>query len=232
MESSSSSRLEPLALEARDVQCVRGFTTLFEGVNFSLENGTAMHLHGTNGCGKTSLLRILSGLGIPECGIIFCNGEPISKDRSYYLNRLCYHGHQLGLKSELNGYENLAATLAMGNAQDPRLRSGDYIAEAAIQESLQVLEIDHAAHLPCGQLSAGQKQRIALARLLLSHAPLWILDEPGTALDTSGLTLLEGILSNHVKAGGVVIFTSHHEFSLEGIQQQRLALDQFSPVDF
>ena len=224
--------MEPLNLEARDVQCVRGFTTLFEGVNFSLENGAAMHLHGTNGCGKTSLLRILSGLGLPESGAIFCNGDPIGKDRSYYLNRLCYHGHQLGLKSELNGYENLAAALTMGNAQDPRLHSGDYVADEAIMESLEMLEIDHAAHLPCGQLSAGQKQRIALARLLLSHAPLWILDEPGTALDTSGLNLLEGILSNHVKAGGLVIFTSHHEFSLEGIGPWRFALDQFSPVDF
>ena len=191
--------------------------TLFSRLGFSATSGEAIHLKGANGSGKTSLLRILAGLSTLDHGTIHFNGTSILQGRSQYLAQISYLGHQLGLKSELDAHENLAASA--------KLR--DTPAAMSLYTALKTMEIDHAAGLPCGQLSAGQRQRIALARTLLSNAPLWMLDEPGTALDQAGIRLLESVLSEHVKAGGIAIFTSHQDFKLDGVDDRELHVDQF-----
>ncbi len=187
-------------LEARAIECVRGLRSLFRDVSLTMQSGIGLHAKGINGSGKTSLLRILCGLSVAESGAVFWNGADIRRIRTEYHSQICYLGHKPGLKGELTPMENLIALMALqGRSLDRRI----------IAKSLETLGILPCHEHPCRKLSAGQQQRTALARVRLSDAPLWILDEPATALDESGIHYLNGILQEHLNRGGLLVFTSH-----------------------
>ncbi len=193
-------------LEARALCCVRGEASLFENLGFSLTAGEALQIEGANGSGKTSLLRILAGLALPDEGEVLWRGANINERRSEFHGQLAYLGHQLGLKSELTIEENLRLALGVRSVR-PRSR---------LATVLEAVCLDHRADIPVRALSAGQRQRVALARMLLSEAVLWILDEPFTSLDMAGVELVQILAVDHLLSGGVMVLTSHQSVSLKG----------------
>ncbi|WP_347985899.1 cytochrome c biogenesis heme-transporting ATPase CcmA [Methylomonas sp. AM2-LC] len=200
------------ALVVTDLSCSRDDRLLFSGLNFSLKPGQVLLLEGSNGSGKTSLLRILCGFREADAGAIYWCGQTL--DESSYYADMAYVGHADGLKKELSVLENLQFSLALQH-------SGAY----SIEQALQKVELagfdDNLVHT----LSAGQKRRVSLARLLITHAVVWILDEPFTSLDRQGIELIETLMVNHVQQGGMVILTSHHDLSLSHMHLQRIHLD-------
>ncbi|MCG6940537.1 MAG: cytochrome c biogenesis heme-transporting ATPase CcmA [Thiohalocapsa sp.] len=202
-------------LEVDHLSCRRGDRTLFTGLSFTLPAGTLLHVRGRNGSGKTTLLRALCGLLRPDHGHIRWRGEPITELADDFNRELLYFGHLNGIKADLTGLENLrvAATLD----QDP-------CADADILAALARIGLAGFEDLPTRMLSQGQKKRVALARLILSKAPLWILDEPFTALDTDAVALLERLIAEHVAGDGAVVLTTHQEVQLTRGEIQRLTL--------
>ena len=186
-------------LEARSLGCVRGTRLLFEDVSFQIRPGEICQVRGNNGAGKTSLLRILCGLSLPEHGEVLWDGAPIDQDRARYHAQLAYIGHAPGLKLDLTARENLLFALSLQAAQE----------HADIDLVLERVGLDASANLLCRHLSAGQLRRVAIARLHLTSALLWILDEPCSAIDSQGVSNIETLLGTHLDAGGMVIFTSH-----------------------
>lgn len=202
-------------LDCVDLECRRGDRRLFSQLNFNLEPGTLLHLAGKNGSGKTTLLRALCGLLLPQEGEIRWNGENIRSLREEYCREVIYMGHLDGIKQDLSGLENLAISAIL---------DGDEVEEEAVWQALKKMGLDGFEDLPTRVLSQGQKKRVALARLLLSKARLWILDEPFVALDIGAVDLLQTIIAEHVEGGGMVIITTHQEVALTSGQIQRLTL--------
>lgn len=204
-------------LQAHQLSCVRGDLQLFSGVDFGLEPGDALRVAGTNGSGKTSLLRMLAGLSAPAAGEVRWNGKDIRKLREEFCSNLVYLGHANGVKDDLLAWENLVvATTLAGNPVD----------QEQAYEALDQLGLSRAADLPTRSLSQGQRKRVALARLRFSMAsPLWILDEPFTALDVSAVAALCRTLDEHLSGGGMVIYTTHQEVNLQARSAQTLDLD-------
>jgi heme exporter protein A len=202
-------------LDVSDLECRRGDRTLFSALSFAVEPGTLLHVRGRNGSGKTTLLRALCGLLMPETGKIRWNGEEIRRLDDDYHRDMLYFGHLNGIKHDLSGIENLriAATL-----------DGDRPDEAELWEALEQMGLRGFEDLPTKVLSQGQKKRVALARLLLSQASLWILDEPFTALDTDAVDLLQMLIARHIADDGMVILTTHQEVPLTSGQIRRLHL--------
>ncbi|MCG6896938.1 MAG: cytochrome c biogenesis heme-transporting ATPase CcmA [Thiocapsa sp.] len=202
-------------LEVAGLECRRGDRLLFAGLDFTVSGGTLLHVRGANGSGKTTLLRALCGLFSPDSGEIRWNGASIRSLGEDYRRDLLYFGHSNGIKGDLTGIENLrvAATL-----------DGDPVDESAIWSALARIGLAGFEDLPTRMLSQGQKKRVALARLLLSGAPFWVLDEPFTALDTAAVELLEELIAGHVAGGGLVVLTTHQEVGLTSGQVERLLL--------
>lgn len=204
-------------LEISKLACTRGDRTLFRGVSFRLEAGGLLHVAGANGSGKTSLLRILCGLGAVDAGEVRWRGEPIRALREAYWRELVYMGHANALKDDLSATENLlvACTLA-----------GRPVTGNAVHAALAAFGLAACAHLPVRALSQGQKRRSALARLALStHAPLWILDEPFAALDVDAVSHLEKLILAYVDNGGRAIFTTHQDAAISARVTQHVDLD-------
>jgi heme exporter protein A len=207
-------------LEVLDLSCRRGDRLLFSGLGFELPAHTLLHVRGRNGSGKTTLLRALCGLLQPDAGVIRWRGEPVTELGDDFNRELLYFGHLNGIKADLTGLENLrvAATLD----QDP-------VTDAVIIAALAQIGLAGFEDLPTRMLSQGQKKRVALARLILSKAPLWILDEPFTALDTDAVALLEALIAGQVASGGAVVLTTHQEVALTQGEIRRLDLDPAAP---
>lgn len=186
---------------------------MFKSMNFSLNAGELLLVQGGNGQGKTSLLRLLTGLSSPENGEVRWRGEPIRKQREAYHAEMVYLGHANGVKDDLNPVENLR--FADG------LQGRVFDAERAVS-TLERLGLSRCLDLPCRVLSFGQRRRVALAALLLAGATLWILDEPLTGLDVHAVALMEGLIRDHLKRGGMVVATTHQALNLEGVTVQRL----------
>lgn len=188
-------------LEALDLACLRGDRRLFRGLHLCVQPGQLLRVEGANGAGKTSLLRLLAGLGLPAAGEVRWCGTAIRRQRDTYAQALLYLGHLTGLKDELTPTENLAieAGLAGTAAVD----------ESQIVQALAGWGLARQARLPLRVLSAGQRRRAALARLTLSRAALWILDEPFNALDVDAVAFLGRQIEAHVEAGGLAVVTSH-----------------------
>ncbi len=192
-------------LQAIALSCERGGRPLFAPQSFTLGAGQAMQIEGDNGAGKTSLLRMVCGLAPTASGEVRWGGQAIAEVRTAFLRDLLYLGHHLGLKDDLSALENLqAASVLAGHAVDR---------ESALQ-ALHAQGLATRAHLPLRVLSQGQKRRVALARLLLSKACLWVLDEPFVALDPAAVHALQQVLHNHLQGGGLLLFTSHQSVNL------------------
>jgi heme exporter protein A len=194
-------------LQARGLECVRSDSLLFSDLNFSVSAGQVLQIEGPNGSGKTSLLRILAGLTPPSDGEVLWRGENIARRRFAFLSEVAYLGHQLGLKAELSVEENLRLSLAL---------NGSSFSPVHLSEALRSVGLAGREDTPARALSAGQRQRITLARLILSTATLWILDEPFTALDSSGVSLVEMLLEAHLSHGGLAVLTSHQAVRING----------------
>jgi heme exporter protein A len=194
-------------ISVSNLSCSRGDKRLFSGVSFALQPGEWLHLEGDNGVGKTSLLRLACGLSALEQGEIQWQGQPVSSNSDEFRANLAYLGHQLALKEDLTPLENLRADAAI---------AGRDLHLADAKAALAQLGLKGREHLPVRVLSQGQKRRTALARLLVSSAKLWILDEPFVALDTAAQNVLSEVINGHLNRQGMVLFTSHQMVSLAG----------------
>ena len=197
--------LNPCSLRANALTCVRGERTLFTGLDLEVSAGEWLHVRGENGIGKTSLLRLLSGLTKPAAGEIFWNEQLISADPSEYHRNLLFLGHRDSLKEDLTALENLSIATAL---------DGIAVTEDEILLALHRFGLRGREDLPVNCLSAGQKRRVLLARLLLRQAKLWILDEPFNALDVRAVEMLSELILEHIASGGMAIMTSHQEIPM------------------
>ncbi len=201
-------------LQAVNVGCERGARRLFQPISFQLNAGAAIHLEGDNGAGKTTLLRSLSGLSPLAQGEVLWRGVPAADAASGFKRELLFLGHALGLKDELSALENVQLNAAM---------AGQTLSREAALQALATQGLKSRAHLPLRVLSQGQKRRVALARLQVSQAKLWLLDEPFVALDTEAVQALQVLLQQHLSQGGAMVFTSHQTVNL-GAAVQALRL--------
>ncbi|ADU70099.1 cytochrome c biogenesis heme-transporting ATPase CcmA [Pantoea sp. At-9b] len=185
-------------LEVINLSCVRDERTLFNGLSFAVEPGDIVQIEGPNGAGKTSLLRLLAGLSRAEEGEVLWQAQPIRQQREIWHQNLLYLGHQPGVKSVLSPLENLHFWHGESHSD-------------AIFAALEQVDLLGYEEVPVAQLSAGQQRRVALARLWLSPAVLWILDEPLTAIDKAGVEKLMTRFAQHADNGGAVILTTHQD---------------------
>ncbi len=202
-------------LQVVDLQCTRGDRRLFSGLAFELAPGELMHLHGHNGSGKTTLMRALCGLVTPTKGEVLWRGRPIRRQRDEYHAELLYLGHKNAIKEDLTAVENLMAACRLAGADLP---------EAEAWRVLERMGLRGHEDLPSRVLSQGQQKRVALARLLVSRAPLWLLDEPFVGLDAAAVAFLQSVIRDHVADGGLVVLTTHQEVALTGGRVKRLQL--------
>ncbi|MDO9894199.1 cytochrome c biogenesis heme-transporting ATPase CcmA [Glaesserella parasuis] len=199
-----------------NIACERGETRLFEGCSLTISSGQWWQIEGHNGIGKTSLLRILAGLAVAVEGEVQWNGIKIQQQREQYYANLFYLGHHAGVKPELTTWENLRFFQKI---------QGLPLDDEALWNALGKVSLIGREDLPCSHLSAGQERRVALAKLWLTKATLWILDEPFTAIDKKGVAELIAHIEQHCEQGGMVIFTSHQ--TAESDKVQLLSLDPF-----
>ena len=200
-------------LSLQQVTCMRGDRTLFNNLSFELELGQWAHLKGANGSGKTSLLRLVAGLARPVEGEICWGGQPIGSVRETYHADMIYLGHHEGVKEDLSALENLQ----LGMAQD-----GITLSDAEALNALHAVGLKGREDLPVRVLSAGQKRRALMSRLVAKRRAFWILDEPFNALDVKGVEWLTQRIVEHVQTGGMVLLTSHQTIPLEGGQVVQL----------
>ena len=194
-------------LAVAGLECLRGDNLLFTGLNFQLRAGQLLQIEGANGSGKTSLLRILAGLSLPSEGEVLWEGLDIRRQRAAYFAQMAYLGHTLGVKAELSALENLRIDLAL---------AGLHFDEGKVFRALAQVGLEGREDIPARALSAGQKQRVALARLLACPARLWIMDEPFTALDAAGVALVRSLLEAHLQNSGMAVLTSHQLVDVRG----------------
>jgi len=208
-------------LQIENLAAERGDRRLFSDLSFELNEGELLHLHGENGAGKTTLLRMLCGLFYPTEGEIRWNGNDIFELREEFTADLLYIGHKGGIKDDLTSVENLTITSAL---------NGDPLDEAQAWGALEKMGLRGFEDLPTKMLSQGQKRRVALAQLLVSHSKLWILDEPFVALDVDAVADLQEIIREHIATNGMVILTTHQEVTLTRGEVKQLRLGKKRPA--
>ncbi len=201
-------------LSASGIEFWRGDRRVLAGVSLEVGATECLHLLGPNGSGKTTLLRVITGLLSPEQGQVTWGGRDTRSDRDAWRASFSYLGHSDGLKPELTARENLAFETSL------RRQLQDREVDAALEQ----VGLAAARDLPAGFLSAGQRRRLAMARVMLAAAPLWMLDEPFTNLDTGGSTLVAGVIGRHLDAGGAAIIAAHQALAIPGHTPRRLEL--------
>jgi heme exporter protein A len=199
------------AIELRDLGCVRGRRTLFQHLNLGLQTGQMLRVSGANGSGKTSLLRMLCGLLEPSQGQVLWQGTPLRQARDAFHPALIYIGHAAALNDDLSALENLQFALRLSGAEPN---------EPVVRQALADAGLRGREHLPARVLSQGQRRRVALARLPLSAAALWVLDEPFNALDGAATDWLVGLIESHLHRDGLVVLTSHQHVNFVNAPSQ------------
>ncbi len=202
-------------LEAHDLAARRGYTRLFTGLSFAIESGLVLVVTGANGTGKTTLLRMLAGLSAPADGEIRWNGAPVGPFDATLRAATAFAGHHPALKDELTAEENLASLCAV---------AGEQFSREAILGALDAVALTRQRSLPARVLSQGQRRRIGLARLTLVRRPLWLLDEPVTALDAAGTALLASLVADHLESGGLAVAATHTSLGLPKPRVRSLTL--------
>ncbi|MDP2562635.1 cytochrome c biogenesis heme-transporting ATPase CcmA [Psychrobium sp. 1_MG-2023] len=206
--------MSDLLLSADQLTCIREDRILFDQLSFEVTAGELIQVEGPNGAGKTSLLRILAGLSRPYDGRVNYKQQDITQVREEFYNDLTFIGHLAGVKSELSAEQNLAFNLQLQNDDT-----------TGLEQALDQVNLTGFEHAPAAFLSAGQNRRIALARLWQSHSKIWILDEPFTAIDKTGVEKLERLFIHHIDNGGCVILTSHQDIQIGAQRLKRITLD-------
>lgn len=198
-------------LEGRGLAAMRGDRLIFADIDLAVPAGGMLTLTGRNGAGKSTLMRIVAGLTRPFAGEVLWRGENIAAEPDEFRAELLYSGHKDGMKTALTAVENLvlASRLRGGGGLQPR-------------EALARFGIADLADLPVGYMSAGQRRRVALSRLLIEKATLWLLDEPITALDRDAVATLGEVMSEHLAAGGAIVAATHSP--LPGVAGERLEI--------
>ena len=201
-----------MTLEARALSCIRGERLLFSSLRFTVEAGQALVIEGPNGTGKSSLLRLLAGFLRPAAGEVHWNGSDVAGEPDLHRRRTAWVGHLDAMKPAFSVVENLRFwRRSMGGSPSHSAR-----------QALDHFGLDHVADLPARYLSAGQRRRLALARLVVVHRPLWLLDEPTTALDAEGTVVFRKLLELHLAHGGLAVIASHLDLGLPGLGRLRL----------
>ena len=209
----NSRRAHPL-LEVRALTCERAGRLLFRDLEFSLDAGQVLRVKGGNGSGKTTLLRIVCGLDDNFAGELYSRGEALGARWDAFHADLLYIGHRVAVNPALTPLENLRWSCSLRDSAD----------DAGIRAALAEMKLAGCADSPCHSLSAGQRQRVSLARLSLAGARLWILDEPFTTLDVDGVALLEKLVARHAGAGGAALITTHHQLALPRLRTLTLGV--------
>ncbi len=202
-------------LEVSNLTAIRDEKVLFEKLCFTIDRGEIVQIEGRNGTGKTTLLRIIAGLAESEEGEVFWNTHATLDDRDRFHQDLLFLGHQTGIKRELTAFENLFFYHSVHQSNTDKNK----IWAALVQVGLAGRE-----DVPVAQLSAGQQRRVALARLWLSQQPLWILDEPLTAIDKQGVKVLEDLFVKHSESGGIVLLTTHQDMFSDSSKLRKIRL--------
>ena len=192
-------------LSADGLTLFRGERCLFQGLSFALNPGELLLLEGRNGSGKTSLMRAIAGLIEFEDGDVMWEGKPLRSNRQSFYGSLVWMQHRVGFKADLNLVENLKFESHL------RAQSGE-----DFDEVCKRLDIDRLKRLPLRALSAGQQRRVALARMLMSKVPLWLMDEPFTNLDREGRALVMELTTEHIEGGGMCIMAAHQDVKIGG----------------
>ena len=195
-------------LELQRLACERDGRTLFSNLHYQVNPGDIVQVLGPNGSGKTTLLRVITGISNDFEGELRWQGLPMAKARLDFRNHLLYIGHLPAIQRSLTAEENLRwfSGLDRGHQQ------------TGISEALKEVGLGGYEDVPCHQLSAGQLRRVALARLFLTPAMLWILDEPFTAIDTTGVERLRVLIREHTGGGGAVVLTTHQDLGIDGVK--------------
>jgi heme exporter protein A len=191
--------------EARSLACIRDDRMLFESLDFTIDPGQALVLEGQNGSGKTSLLRILCGIRLPESGELLWEGKNIFQLGPEFHEHIAYLGHKDGSKLDLTPLENLRIAQGLGKARK----------DIDLEQALDQVGLYGFEDIPTRNLSAGQQRRLAIARLLVTDAKLWILDEPFTSLDRKGIDHMERLFEAHLNQGGMAAMTTHHRIGFK-----------------
>ena len=203
------------ALRVDRIHVWRGERHVLRSVSFAVEAAQLLHVFGPNGTGKTTLLRVVCGLLRPEQGQVCWAGQPIDAVRADYQRAMAYASHEAALKSDLTALENLRYAVGLKRRVEDR----------ELLDTLARTGVAACADLPARVLSAGQRRRVAMARVLAMRATLWLLDEPYTNLDAKGAALMTALLEDHVGAGGLALVVAHHALQL-GRPIERLELTE------
>ena len=204
-------------LECQQLMCTRDDRVLFSGLDLTVNTGEVVQIEGPNGCGKTTLLRVLATLLSDYQGRVLWQGHSIQQQRLNYLLNTLFIGHLSAIKNNLTPRENLRFLTHLHSA----------VSDQLIDQALVDIGLYGYEDTLCHHLSAGQSRRVGLARLYLSQAPIWILDEPYTAIDKQGIAYLETLFSQHTAKGGCIILTSHQPPLIDTLR--RVALYQYCP---
>lgn len=215
-----------MTLKVKNISCERGGKLLFEKLGFSLEAGRALHVRGENGSGKSSLFKIIALLNRPLDGDIIWENKSVLEESQHYFDNLLYVGHKNAINLQLTAVQNLLWYASIHSEDE----GSDLISERS-NHAFKLLGLYGLEDIPAKHLSAGQRRKILLARLILQNKKLWLLDEPFASLDSQSIEILQSLMSSHLAQGGLIVFSSHQEVKMDRHNPGILNLQQFQNTE-